>query len=98
MIKHGMAVIKGATGPKFSHSAPMSDTNPAPIARTPFQNVEMEKVAEIHSLGNAYCSLCWQTYQASKVEKRIEVDMPPNKRPVKSHQKLGLILVTQQNV
>ena len=69
--------MKGATGPKLSQSAPISATTPDKIANIPFQNVEIEKVEEIHSAGNILRSVCSQTYHASKVENKIEVATPP---------------------
>lgn len=74
-----MAVMNGATGPKLSQSAPKSATTPERIARIPFQNVEMENVDDIQSAGNIFLSVCSHTYQASKVENRIDVATPPVK-------------------
>lgn len=69
--------MNGATGPKFSQSAPKSATTPERIANIPFQNVEMENVEDIQSAGNTFRSVCSQTYHASKVENRMEVATPP---------------------
>lgn len=77
IIRKGIAVIKGATGPKLSQSAPTSATTPERIANIPFQNVEMENVEEIHSAGNVFRSVCSQTYHASNVENRMDVATPP---------------------
>jgi len=89
------ATTKGATGPKPRVSAPTLEMMPARMARMPFQKVVTEKVIPIHSEGKPCLSECSYTYQDSKVEKSIEVAMPPNILPVNSHQKFGESFVRQ---
>ena len=68
------------------------------MAIIPFQNVVMEKVIPIHSEGKPCLSECSNTYQDSNVENNMDVAIPPNTRPTKSHQKFGDSFVKQQNV
>ena len=72
--------------------------SPAIIAIMPFQNVVTEKVIPIHSEGKPCLSECSYTYQDSKVEKSIEVAIPPKIRPTNSHQKSEESFVRQQKV
>ena len=52
------------------------------LITVPFHKVAVENVIPIHSDGNPCLSVCSYTYQDSKVENSMDVEIPPNKRPM----------------
>lgn len=95
--KNGMAIMNGETGPYPKDSANILENTPALMARTPFQKVDLEKVTDSHSLGKSCVSVCSYTYQDSKVENNMEVEIPPNTRPKNNQKNCELSFVRQQN-
>lgn len=89
--------MKGATGPNASQSEPAWATIPAIIASSPLKNVALEKVRDIQSMGYFQVIVCWCTYQDSKTENKMDVEMPPSIRPINKMLKLDDSLVKQQN-
>lgn len=79
--RQGTARRKGATGPRWSHSASKLATSPAPTASPWFQVAALVKVLGIHSLGKSWTSTCRCTYQASNAVASRDVDSPPKMRP-----------------
>ena len=52
------------------------------LENIPFHNVAVENVIPIHSDGNPCRSVCSYTYQDSKVENNMEVEIPPKSLPI----------------